>query len=120
MLAIAQTGPPRVLTLNVPLFSELRREGRHSTGTLATTVSAIVSVLKWPTATAPSNMLVAAGDVFGHCDARATFSHYVPDDDTGAYLVTNINSLKIDEIGANPNALLTFQSARKFARSPVD
>ena len=37
------------------------------------------------------------------------------DDGTGAYLVTNNNSLKIDEIRANPNALLTFQSARTFA-----
>ena len=37
------------------------------------------------------------------------------DDGIGAYLVTNNNSLKIDEISANPHALLTFQSARKFA-----
>ena len=37
------------------------------------------------------------------------------DDGIGAYLVTNNNSLKIDEIRANPNALLTFQSARTFA-----
>ncbi len=33
----------------------------------------------------------------------------------GAYLVTNINSFKIDEICVNQNALLTFQSARRFA-----
>ena len=32
-----------------------------------------------------------------------------------AYLVTDINSLKVDEIRANPLALLTFQSPRKFA-----
>ena len=37
------------------------------------------------------------------------------DDGIGAYLVTNINSLKVDEISANPSALLTFQSAGKFA-----
>lgn len=37
------------------------------------------------------------------------------DDGIGAYLVTDINSLKVDEIDANPSALLTFQSARKFA-----
>jgi general stress protein 26 len=37
------------------------------------------------------------------------------DDGIGAYLVTNINSLKIDEIRVNPNAVLTFQSAKKFA-----
>lgn len=37
------------------------------------------------------------------------------DDGIGAFLVTNINSLKIDEISANPNALLTFQSATRFA-----
>ena len=35
--------------------------------------------------------------------------------DLGAYLVTNINSLKIDEISVNPHVVLTFQSARKFA-----
>jgi general stress protein 26 len=33
----------------------------------------------------------------------------------GVYLITNINSLKIDEIYVNQNALLTFQSARRFA-----
>jgi general stress protein 26 len=37
------------------------------------------------------------------------------DDGVGAYLVTHINSIKIDEIIANPQAALTFQSARKFA-----
>ena len=34
---------------------------------------------------------------------------------TDAYLVTDIKSLKVDEINANQHALLTFQSARKFA-----
>jgi general stress protein 26 len=33
----------------------------------------------------------------------------------GCYLVTHINSLKVDEISANANATLTFQSAIKFA-----
>jgi len=37
------------------------------------------------------------------------------DDGIGAYLVTDINSIKIDEISANPQALLTFQGARTFA-----
>jgi general stress protein 26 len=37
------------------------------------------------------------------------------DDSIGAYLVSDIHSLKIDEISANPHALLTFQSARQFA-----
>ncbi len=37
------------------------------------------------------------------------------DDGIGAYLVTDINSLKIDEITVNPHAVLTFQSSRKFA-----
>ncbi len=32
-----------------------------------------------------------------------------------AYLVTDINSLKIDEISVNPQATLTFQSTKKFA-----
>lgn len=32
-----------------------------------------------------------------------------------AYLVTDINSVKVDEINANPHALLTFQGARRFA-----
>ena len=33
----------------------------------------------------------------------------------GVYLVTALNSIKVDEINASPHALLTFQSARKFA-----
>ena len=37
------------------------------------------------------------------------------DEGIGAYLVTHINSLKVDEIAVNPNALLTFQSTNKFA-----
>jgi general stress protein 26 len=37
------------------------------------------------------------------------------DDGIGAYLVTDINSLKIEEISVNPHAVLTFQSVRKFA-----
>ncbi len=37
------------------------------------------------------------------------------DDGIGAYLVTDVNSLKVDEINANPYALLTFQSAKNFA-----
>lgn len=37
------------------------------------------------------------------------------DEGVGAYLVTGINSLKVDEINANPHAVLTFQSAKKFA-----
>jgi len=37
------------------------------------------------------------------------------DEGVGAYLVTDINSIKVDEIKANPQAVLTFQSARKFA-----
>ena len=37
------------------------------------------------------------------------------DEDMGAYLVSDIRSLKIDEISVNPQALLTFQGARKFA-----
>lgn len=37
------------------------------------------------------------------------------DDGIDAYLVTDINSLKVDEIRVNPNAVLTFQSASKFA-----
>ncbi len=37
------------------------------------------------------------------------------DDGIDAYLVTDINSLKVDEISANPYALLTFQGTRKFA-----
>ena len=31
------------------------------------------------------------------------------------YLVTDINSVKVDEIKANPHVLLTFQGPRKFA-----
>lgn len=31
-----------------------------------------------------------------------------------AYLVTDINSIKVDEISANPYVLLTFQDARRF------
>lgn len=37
------------------------------------------------------------------------------DDGLGAYLVTDINSLKVDEISLNPEAILTFQSTKKFA-----
>ena len=37
------------------------------------------------------------------------------EDGTATYLVTNSNSLKVGEIVANPSALLTFQSASKFA-----
>ena len=37
------------------------------------------------------------------------------DESMGAYLVTDINSLKVDEINVNPHAVLTFQSANKFA-----
>ncbi len=33
----------------------------------------------------------------------------------GIYLVTDIHSIKVDEIALNQNALLTFQSARRFA-----
>ena len=36
-------------------------------------------------------------------------------DDLDAYLVTDTQSLKLDEISANPHALLCFQSARRFA-----
>jgi general stress protein 26 len=36
-------------------------------------------------------------------------------DGVDAYLVTHINSIKVDEISANPLALLTFQSAKQFA-----
>lgn len=36
-------------------------------------------------------------------------------DGIGAYLVTNVNSLKVDEIRADPYALLTFQTAKQFA-----
>jgi general stress protein 26 len=37
------------------------------------------------------------------------------DEGMGAYLVTSSTSLKVDEISANPHALLTFQSTSKFA-----
>jgi general stress protein 26 len=37
------------------------------------------------------------------------------DEGMGAFLVTHIHSLKVEEISANPQALLTFQGARKFA-----
>jgi general stress protein 26 len=37
------------------------------------------------------------------------------DDGASAYLVTNINSLKVDEINVNPQAALTFQNATRFA-----
>jgi general stress protein 26 len=36
-------------------------------------------------------------------------------DGIDAYLVTSINSLKVEEIRVNPHAVLTFQSASKFA-----
>ena len=36
-------------------------------------------------------------------------------DGVDAYLVTDINSLKVDEINLNPQAALTFQSDSKFA-----
>ncbi|OJI04127.1 pyridoxamine 5'-phosphate oxidase family protein [Polynucleobacter sp. MWH-Adler-W8] len=31
------------------------------------------------------------------------------------YFVTDLNSIKVDEINANPHALVTFQGARKYA-----
>lgn len=37
------------------------------------------------------------------------------DEGMGVYLVANSNSLKVDEISANSQALLTFQSSSKFA-----
>ena len=37
------------------------------------------------------------------------------DDSMMAYLLTDLNSIKVEEIRINPHALLTFQSARKFA-----
>jgi general stress protein 26 len=37
------------------------------------------------------------------------------DENMMAYLLTDMNSIKVEEIRANPQALLTFQSARKFA-----
>lgn len=37
------------------------------------------------------------------------------DEGMTAYLLTDFNSVKVEEINANPHALLTFQSTRKFA-----
>ncbi|MCF8165982.1 MAG: pyridoxamine 5'-phosphate oxidase family protein [Rhodoferax sp.] len=37
------------------------------------------------------------------------------DESMMAYLLTDMNSIKVEDIRANPHALLTFQSARKFA-----
>jgi general stress protein 26 len=37
------------------------------------------------------------------------------DEEICAYLVTDINSIKVDEISVNPDATLTFQSSRRFA-----
>ena len=37
------------------------------------------------------------------------------DDGLGAYLVTDINSFKVEEVNANPHAVLTFQSSKQFA-----
>jgi len=37
------------------------------------------------------------------------------DEEMCAFLVTDINSVKVDEIYANPCALLTFQGSRKYA-----
>lgn len=37
------------------------------------------------------------------------------DESMTAYLLTDMNSIKVEEIRANPHALLTFQSAKKFA-----
>ena len=37
------------------------------------------------------------------------------DEALGVYLVTVLDSIKVDEIRASPQALLTFQSVRKFA-----
>ena len=37
------------------------------------------------------------------------------DSGLGAFLVTDINSIKVEEISANPQAMLTFQSSRTFA-----
>ncbi|CAM3641646.1 pyridoxamine 5'-phosphate oxidase family protein [Polynucleobacter arcticus] len=37
------------------------------------------------------------------------------DEDMGVYLLTDLNSVKVEEIHANPHAMLTFQSTRKFA-----
>ena len=37
------------------------------------------------------------------------------DDGIEAYLVTHINSIKVDEINANAKGMLTFQNAKQFA-----
>ena len=37
------------------------------------------------------------------------------DDGLGAYLVTDINSVKVEEINANPHAVLSFQKSNQFA-----
>lgn len=37
------------------------------------------------------------------------------DESMMTYLLTDMNSIKVEEVRANPNASLTFQSARKFA-----
>jgi general stress protein 26 len=37
------------------------------------------------------------------------------DDGVDAYLVTNINSIKVDEVKANPQAVLNFQGASTYA-----
>jgi general stress protein 26 len=37
------------------------------------------------------------------------------DESMMAYLLTDMNSIKVEEIRANPHALLTFQSTRKYA-----
>ena len=37
------------------------------------------------------------------------------DESMTVYLLTDMNSIKVQEIHANPHALLTFQSARQFA-----
>ena len=37
------------------------------------------------------------------------------DENMSIYLMTDLNSVKVNEIHANPNAILTFQSSRKFA-----
>jgi general stress protein 26 len=65
--------------------------------------------------------LVSDFDVAMLVTQTATTMHARPmaiaclQDDIVAYLVTDIDSLKVDEISANPHALLTFQSAKKFA-----
>ena len=37
------------------------------------------------------------------------------DEGLGAYLVTDIHSIKVEEVNANPHAVLTFQSSKQFA-----